>query len=253
MISLNRFAMLTSAAFLPWAFPSAAENNGSMAMQNSSEVSPEDLAMLGMRLILQLDDESFIKFHAVTTGSTEEDVRSNYIGETREGLDYAIAQAVEDAHGGHALYQVMADAQRRINCAPVLPSQPVERNQDGIESVSVRIRCMIPEIRHIEDGTLADITEGELVPDTNRSWKSYLEDLRGPANIPIYFTWTLLRDPSTGVPGWRPYPFVFEANFMAASLASSPRSLPGGTAKYINSFADGVDEEDADQQGAGKE
>lgn len=215
------------------------------ALANAREISPEELATLGMRLILQQDDESFVRFHTLVTGSTEEEVRDEYLSEYRERRDDIMAAAVEEAKGGRAIYRVIAEAQRRITCMPVLPGKPVRRNADGTEHVVVRMRCMIPEIRHIEEGTRPDASEGELVQDTNRSWKSYLEDLQRPATVPIHFTWTLLRDPRSKASGWKPYDYVFENNMMTAGWALSPQSRPEGTVNYINSVADAaaVDDE----------
>ncbi|MEN5203119.1 hypothetical protein ABE473_01460 [Stenotrophomonas sp. TWI700] len=202
---------------------------------NASTASPEELATLAMHLILQQDDESIVRFHSLMTGSTEEEVRNEYLGEYRDGLDGVMAAAVEDAQGGRVLYKVMTEAQHRVQCTPVLPSPPVELDADGTELAVVRMRCMIPEIRHIEAGEPADASQGDLIPETNRSWKSYL---------PIHFTWTLQRDPGSDIPGWTPSPYVFEANMMMAALALSPQSLPGGTANHINSMADAAAEED---------
>jgi hypothetical protein len=212
---------------------------------NASEVSPEELATLGMRLILQQDDESFVRFHTLVTGSTEEEVRDEYLSKYREKLDDIMAAAVEEAKGGRAIYKVITEAQRRITCTPVLPGRPVKRNADGTEHVVVRIRCMVPEIRHIAESARPDPREGELVQDTNRSWRSYLEDLQRPATVPIHFTWTLLRDPRAKASGWKPYDYVFENNMMTAGWALSPQSRPEGTANYINAIADAaaVDDE----------
>ncbi|WP_421574959.1 hypothetical protein [Stenotrophomonas maltophilia] len=210
----------------------------------ASGVSPEELATLAMRLILQQDDDSIVRFHSLVTGSTEEEVRDEYLSEYRDGLDGVMAAAVEGAQGGRVLYKVMTEAQHRVQCAPVLPSPPVELDADGTELAVVRMRCMIPEIRHIEAGEPADAGQGDLIPETNRSWKTYLEDLRQPATVPIHFTWTLQRDPSGDIPGWTPSPYVFEANMMMAALALSPQSLPGGTANHINSMADAAAEDD---------
>lgn len=154
-------------------------------MGNASEVSPEELATLAMRLILQQDDESIVRFHSLMTGSTEEEVRNEYLSEYRDGLDGVMAAAVEDAQGGRVLYKVLTEAQHRVQCAPVLPSPPVELDANGTELAVVRMRCTIPEIRHIEAGEPADASQGDLIPETNRSWKSYLEDLRQPATVPI--------------------------------------------------------------------
>lgn len=211
---------------------------------NASEAGPEEVAALGMRVILQQDDESIVRFQSLVTGSTEEEVRDEYLSTYRDGLDGVMAAAIEDAQGGRVLYKVMTEAQRRIRCAPVLPSPPIALNADGSELAVVRIRCMIPEIQHIEADELADSSQGELIPDTNRSWKSYLKDLQQPATVPIHFTWTLQRDPGNDHPGWMPYPYVFQANMMMAALALSPQSLPGGTANHINSMADAAAEDD---------
>lgn len=205
---------------------------------NASEVSPEEVATLGMSMVLQQDDESFIRFYAHVTDRTEQDVRENLLGEAREGLDANMAAAAKEAGGGHSLFLVMTEALRRINCTPVLPGKAVERNTDGSEAVTVLMRCMIPEIRHIEADAPSDTTNGELIPGTNRSWKSYLEDLRRPATVAVNFEWGLRRDADRGLPRWTPYPFVLETVQMKAYLAISPVSLPGGTVKSINAIQD---------------
>jgi hypothetical protein len=103
---------------------------------------------------------------------------------------------------------------------------------------------MIPEIRHIEADARSDTTSGELIPGTNRSWKSYLEDLRRPATVAVNFEWGLMRDASRGLPRWTPYPFVLETVRMKAYLAISPVSLPGGTVNSINGIEDEAAEDD---------
>lgn len=211
---------------------------------NASEAGPEEVAALGMRVILQQDDESIVRFHSLVTGSTEEEVRDEYLSTYRDGLDGVMAAAIEDAQGGRVLYRVMTEAQRRIRCAPVLPSPPIALNADGSELAIVRMRCMIPEIQHMEADEPANASQAELIPDTKRSWKSYLTDLQKPATVPVHFTWALQRDPDNDAPGWVPYPYVFQTNMTMAALALSPESLPGGTANYINSMADAAAEDD---------
>lgn len=205
---------------------------------NATEVSPQELATLGMRMILQQDDDSFVQFQAHVAGSTEQDMRGESLDEFRKELDGNMAAAVERARGGHSLYQVMTEALGRISCDLVLPGKAAERNPDGSETIIVLMRCNYPEIRHIEVGAPSDTSEGELIPGTNRSWKSYLEDLRRPATVAVDFEWGLMRDASRGLPRWTPYPLVLEIIQMKAYLAISPVSLPGGTVNSINAIQD---------------
>lgn len=211
---------------------------------NASEASPEDFATLGMRLILQQDDDSIVRFYAHITGRTEQYMRENFLGEVREGLDANMAAAAKEAGGGQSPFLEMTEALRRISCAPVLPGKAVEHNPDGSEDATVLMRCMIPEIRHIEAGPPPDTDDGELIPGTSRSWTSYLEDLKRPATVPVDFTWTLKRNPSKAFPRWIPYPSVFEIIQTNAYLAISPVSVPGGTVNFLHALAGGASEDD---------
>jgi hypothetical protein len=96
---------------------------------------------------------------------------------------------------------------------------------------------MFPEIRHIEDGAVPDVTEDQLVPCSNRSKASYLQDLGGPATVPIDFEWAFLRTPGPRAPRWQVYPGVFTNNLTIADLALSPCSMTEETADHPNSQA----------------
>lgn len=193
--------------------------------------------MLGMRAILQEDDDAYVRFYALTTDNTEAHIRKIALGERRHGLDEIMAESIKDANGGPSLYQAGLEAQHRVSCAPVPGSTVSDPHGDGAETVIVHVRCMFPEIRHIEDGAMPDLAEDQLVPGSSRSKASYLEDLGGPATVPIDFKWTLLRTPGPRAPRWQVYPGVFTTNLAIADLALSPRSMPGGTANYLNSHA----------------
>ncbi len=193
--------------------------------------------MLGMRVILREDDDAFARMYALSTDNATVHDRRTAVRGYRQRLDETMAASIREANGGRSLYQVVAEARRRIRCAPVPASTVSDPHGDGAETVTVRVRCMFPEIRRIEDGTPRDVAGDEIVPGTNRRWASYLQDLGGPAVVPIDFIWTLRRTPGARAPKWRTYPFVVETNMVIAELALSPRTSLGGTADHVDSQA----------------
>lgn len=196
--------------------------------------------MLGMRVILQEDDDAHERFYALTTDRAEQQIRKIVLLEHRRVMNEIMAESIKDANGGPSLHQAQLEAQHRVHCAPIPGSKMSDPHGDGAETVIVRVRCMFPEIRHIEDGAVPDVAEDELVSCSNRSKASYLQDLTGPATVPIDFTWTLLRTPGARAPRWQVYPGVFTTNLTIAGLALSPCSMPGGVENYLNPNAAGM-------------
>lgn len=210
--------------------------------------------MLGMRAILQEDDDAYARFYALTTDNAEAQIHGIVLRERRRVLDEIMAESIKDANDGPSLHQAGLEAKHRVSCAPLPGGKVSDPHGDGAETVIVRVRCMFPEIRHIEDGAVPDVAEDQLVPCSNRSKASYLQDLGGPAIVPIDFKWTLLRTPGPGAPRWQVYPGVFTTNLTTADMALSPCSMAGETTDHLNSRARDIHaDQGLEQHGTQKE